>query len=237
MSHSFAGIPKEGMAFLRALKKNNNREWFQPRKEIFERSMKEPMEQLVEAVNSKLIQFAPLFVTEPKKAIYRIYRDTRFSNNKIPYKTHLGASFTCAGMTKHISAGYYFGIGPEQIEIAGGIYMPGPDQFRAIRAELCETHAEFRRIINNKALIKLVGPMSSHQLTRSPKGFSPDHPADDLVRYKHWIFYDTRLDPKIALTPKIVNEIGKRFEAMTPFIDYLNTPLKNIRPDPMFVER
>src|SRR5947207_5514614 len=102
----FSGIPKEGVAFLRALSRNNDREWFQPRKEIFESKLKAPMEQLVEAINAELLKFSPDHITDPKKALYRIYRDTRFSKDKTPYKTHIAANFPHRNLVKHAAAGY-----------------------------------------------------------------------------------------------------------------------------------
>src|SRR5947207_12514475 len=104
----FSGIPKEGVAFLRALSRNNDREWFQPRKEIFESKLKAPMIELVEAINAELLKFAPDHITDPKKAVYRIYRDTRFSADKTPYKTHVAAIFPHHGLAKQASAGFYF---------------------------------------------------------------------------------------------------------------------------------
>lgn len=225
MPLKFAGFSPQGIQFLKSLKKNNNREWFQARKETFDQQIKAPMEELVQAVNSHLMDFAPMFVTEPKKAIYRIYRDTRFSNDKTPYKTHVAASLTRAGMEKHISAGYYFSIGAEEMEVAGGIYMPGPDQLRAIREHLLEHHEEFRKIVSNPSLKKLMGGLYGKPMARMPKGFPQDHPAGEFIRARHWIFYDTRLDPKLAVTPKLLGELMKRFRAMTPFLDFLNRPL------------
>jgi len=89
----FPGFPPEALTFLRSLKRNNRREWFQPRKEIFETKVKAPIIQLVEAINAELLDFAPEHITDPKKAVYRIYRDTRFSADKTPYKTHIAAIF------------------------------------------------------------------------------------------------------------------------------------------------
>ncbi|MBV8903100.1 MAG: TIGR02453 family protein, partial [Acidobacteriia bacterium] len=93
MRTGFPGFPREGVEFLRALARNNRREWFQPRKQMFEEQVKQPMRALVETVNTALMGFAPELATEPEKAIYRIYRDTRFSKDKTPYKTHIAASF------------------------------------------------------------------------------------------------------------------------------------------------
>src|SRR5438045_9714457 len=140
-----SGIAKEGVAFLRALSRNNDREWFQPRKEIFESKLKAPMEQLVEAINAELLKFSPDHITDPKKALYRIYRDTRFSKDKTPYKTHLAAIFPRNNMEKHASAGFYFHLSPKVIGIAAGMYSPGPDELRVVRTMLADRHEEFRK--------------------------------------------------------------------------------------------
>src|SRR5215468_7665110 len=108
----FVGFPPEALKFFRALARNNRREWFQPRKETFETKVKAPMTELVEAINAELLEFAPAHINDPKKAVYRIYRDTRFSADKTPYKTHLAAIFMCHGMAKHSTAGFYLQISP-----------------------------------------------------------------------------------------------------------------------------
>src|ERR687884_404969 len=100
----FRGFPDEALRFFRALERNNRREWFQPRKTIFEENVRAPMFELVEAINLAFARFAPEFVTEPEKAVYRIYRDTRFSPDKSPYKAHLAANFWRRGLDKHCSA-------------------------------------------------------------------------------------------------------------------------------------
>jgi uncharacterized protein (TIGR02453 family) len=232
----FPGFPREGVALLRALKKNNKREWFQPRKEIFDQHVKAPMEQLVDALNGHFVRFAPQYITDPRKAIYRIYRDTRFSKDKTPYKTHIAASFSRAGMERHISAGYYFSVAPDEVEVAAGIYMPGPEELRSIRNHLAEHHEEFRKILRASTLRKLMGELWAQQLSRVPKGFSPDHPAADLIRYKHWTLFDTRLDPALVVTPQLLPELVKRFQAMAPFVEFLNRPLTGKRAkDPLQV--
>ncbi|MCC6367267.1 MAG: DUF2461 domain-containing protein [Bryobacterales bacterium] len=225
MRKGFPGFPQEGIALLRGLKKNNKREWFQPRKEIFDQNVKAPMEQLVDALNGHFVRFAPHYITDPKKAIYRIYRDTRFSKDKTPYKTHIAASFSRAGMERHVSAGYYFSVAPDEIEVAAGVYMPGPDELRSIRNHLAEHHEEFRKILRAATLRKLMGELWAQQLSRVPKGFSPDDPAADLIRYKHWTLFDTRLDPACVVTAQLLPELVKRFQTMAPFVEFLNQPL------------
>ena len=216
----FPGFPPEGVKFLRGLAKNNNREWFQERKEIFESKLKAPMQQLVEAINAELLKFAPEHITDPKKAIYRIYRDTRFSGDKTPYKTHIGAIFPRHNLEKHSSAGYYFHVEPGKVGVAAGAYMPGPEELLAIRTWLTGNYDAFARLA--KPTEKLMGPLQGDSLARSPKGFDPAHPAAELVRKKAW-YYWRELDIELATTSKLLPELVRRFRAVTPVIEAINT--------------
>ena len=110
MRAGFEGFPREAMTFFRALARHNHRDWFLAHKEVYEESVRRPTTALVEALNAALMEFAPAYATEPAKAVYRIYRDVRFSSDKTPYKTHVAASFSRRGMPKHAAAGYYFGV-------------------------------------------------------------------------------------------------------------------------------
>jgi uncharacterized protein (TIGR02453 family) len=224
MPAGFPGFPQEGMAFLRALAKNNRREWFQPRKPVYDEHVKAPMLDLVRRVTSAMLTFAPAYAGDPEKAIFRIYRDTRFSKDKTPYKTHIAAVFHRRGLNMHGGGGLYFAVSAKEVEVAGGIYMPAPETLRAVRAHLADRHEEFRGLIRDRALRRLLGDMQGEQLTRVPKGFSPDHPAADLLRHKQFLF-DILLDPALAATPKLEPEIVKRFRALTPFLEFLNAPL------------
>jgi len=208
--------------FLRKLKKNNKREWFQARKEIFDRELKEPMERLVTEINAALLDFAPEHVTEPKRAIFRIYRDTRFSNDKTPYKTHVAAWFKRGGAEGKSAGGFYFHVSPEEVVAAGGVYQPSPDQLLAIRHHLLEHHERYRQLAGSKAL-KSMGEFEGQPLSRTPKGFPKDHPADDLIRAKQWGWHVTR-PAELATTPKLRAEIVKGFRALAPLVDFLNEP-------------
>jgi uncharacterized protein (DUF2461 family) len=119
MATAFGGFPEAGYEFLRELKENNRREWFQPRKEMYEATVKAPLGELVEALNAEFARFAPEYITEPKRAIYRIYRDVRFSKEKHPYKTNAAAGFHASAVEKESLAGYYVSVSPFEIEIAG----------------------------------------------------------------------------------------------------------------------
>jgi uncharacterized protein (TIGR02453 family) len=224
MGSRFPGFPAEAIDFFRFLARNNRREWFQPRKQLFEERVKQPMQALVETVNSALMGFAPEYVTEPGKAIYRIYRDTRFSKDKTPYKTHIAASFHRHVPVNHGDAGYYFAISHKEVAIGGGIYMPEPPALLAIRNHIAEHHLEFRRILRARSVKQLLGELQGEQLSRVPKGFACDHPALDLLRFKRFILYVT-LEPDLATKPALYSEIVKRFRAMAPFLRFLTAPL------------
>jgi uncharacterized protein (TIGR02453 family) len=220
---AFPGFPAEGLAFFSSLQRNNRREWFQPRKAIFEATMKQPMRDLVGAVNSAMKSFAPEYVTDPDKAIYRIYRDTRFSKDKTPYKDHLAASFSRRG--DKAGAGYYFAVSHKEVAIGGGIYMPEPETLRAMRQHVAEHHEEFRKIAGARAVRQLFTAVQGEQLSRVPKGYASDHPAADILRMKQYLLY-VELPPDLATTPALYTEVVKHFRALTPLVEFLNAPLR-----------
>ena len=186
--------------------------------------------ELVSALMQRMADFAPDYVGHPAKAIYRVYRDTRFSKDKTPYKTHIAAVFTPRGMGKDSGAGYYFlGVTPERIDVGGGVYMPQPADLLAIRNYLADHHEEFRRILAARPVRRLFGDMTGDSLTRVPKGFAADHPAADVLRRKQFLLFKT-LDGAIATTPKLHREVASRFEAITPFLEFLNRPIPKSRP-------
>jgi uncharacterized protein (TIGR02453 family) len=221
---AFAGFPEEMVRFFRSLKRHNRREWFQPRKHLFEQHVKTPMLELVSAINADLAKFAPDYVTEPKNAVFRIYRDTRFSADKTPYKTHIAASFARRGGERLGAGGFYFSVSHDVIEVAAGIWHPDREVTLLVRNHIAETHQELSRILANKKGRKLTGSLGGAALTRSPKGFDPEHPAAGFIKMKDWIL-DVTLDPSLATTPKLHGEIVARFRAMMPLIQYLNRPL------------
>ncbi|MGA2712397.1 MAG: DUF2461 domain-containing protein [Bryobacteraceae bacterium] len=223
--NQFAGFSAGGVAFLRALKKNNDREWFTPRKSIFEDKVRRPMIELVSAVHGEMLRFAPDYVGEPAKCVYRIYRDTRFSKDKTPYKTYVSALLLRNNFDKYAgSAAYYFAVSPENIGVAGGIYTPDRDVLLAVRQHVAENHEEFRTTFETPKVRKLFGELSGESLTRVPKGFDASHPAADLIRRKQYLL-DVNIDAKVAVTPRLFGEIVTRLEVMTPFIEFLNRPL------------
>jgi uncharacterized protein (TIGR02453 family) len=229
VASGFPGFSAEALQFFRSLTRNNNREWFLPRKPVFEQHVKQPMYDLVSRLNGAMARFAPDYRTEPSKAVYRFYRDTRFSKDKSPYKTHIAASFR----HRHLSAeaaggGFYFAVSHKEVAIGGGMYMPSPETLLAVRRHLAQNHREFRKVLAAKQVQNLLGGVHGEQLTRVPKGFCAEDPAADLLRYKQLYLY-IELPPELATNANLENEIVARFRAMTPFLEFLNAPLPKER--------
>jgi uncharacterized protein (TIGR02453 family) len=221
MSDSFRGFPEEGMKFLRQLKKNNDREWFTPRKAVYEEQVRMPMLALIRALHGEMMEFAPGYVGDPKKCIFRIYRDTRFSKDKTPYKTNIAAHFRRNSLGKGEGGGFYFSVSPEGVEIGGGIYAPDPQMALIVRRHIEAKHEAFRKTFETPQVKKLLGGMWGEQMARAPKGFDPEHPAIDLIRHKHFVLFSEQ-EGALAASPKLQGEIVRRFRAIAPFIEFLN---------------
>jgi uncharacterized protein (TIGR02453 family) len=245
MPKSFPGFSAKAITFLRQLEKNNSRGWFQPRKIDFDELVRLPMLELAGLINDQLRTFAVDHVMEPKKAVHRIYRDVRFSKDKAPYKTNISAMWHPRGLSKMSGGGYYLSISGKTVEIAGGVYMPGPAELTAIRKAIDTEPARFKKIVLDPKLLKLVGPLRGDQLSRPPKGFDPDHAAIDLLRQKQFYYFLT-LPTSAATEPGLEKLAIKHFKAMHPAVEHLNNILRKIsapdeaaderplRPKPMF---
>ncbi len=241
---SSASFSPAALSFFRQLAKNNRREWFQPRKEKFDDVIRRPMLELVGLVNDDFRKFAIDYVfADPAKAIYRIYRDTRFSKDKTPYKTHIAAHFQHQKLPKNRAAGFYFSVSNTEIEIAGGIYMPGPEELAAVRAAIISTPVAFGKLIRTPALVRKLGPLQGAKLARVAKGFSPDDPAAEWLRMKQF-YFNVTLDPSHALKPGFRKAIVDHFRLLVPIVSFFNAAViaamepekvdRPVRPAPMF---
>lgn len=226
MKNGFSGFPPDTLKFLRQLKRNNNREWFLAHKDRYELKVKDPMTDLVLALGHALQQSAPDLIVDPKRAIYRIYRDTRFSPDKRPYKTHLAARFVLRGIPKNTGAGMYFHIEPAQIIVAGGIYITDSATLRILRQHIADNWKHYREITNQRSFRKLFGSVQGERLVRLPSGFSADHPAIDVLRQKQFFVAQTK-PAELAERPKFYPWLLELLSAMIPFIQFLNVPLKS----------
>jgi uncharacterized protein (TIGR02453 family) len=236
---AFAGFSREALRFLTDLERNNNRDWFQPRKEEYEGLVRTPMLELVTRVNDLLEKQAPDYVTEPSKAVYRIYRDIRFSPNKTPYKTHIGALLWHRELGKSGGAAFYFHVSTKELLIAGGLYMAPPEILTPVRQHIGESHERLRSILKRKAVRDELGDLHGESMARPPKGWTADHPAIDLLKRKN-LLLEVELPAKTAVKPEALSEITRRIRAMVPFIQYLNEPLLSARSkpkDPLTVRR
>lgn len=213
----------EAMKFLRGLARNNDREWFEARREVYERAVKAPMLAVVDEITAAMAEFAPEHVRPPHKIMMRIYRDIRFSKNKQPYKTHLAAWWARRGMEKTSGGGFYLQISPQQVMVAAGVYMPEREQLLTIRRWMSAHHEAYRASV--KKLLKARGAgfegIDAEALTRMPKGFASDDPADELVRAKSWGVHAS-LPAELALEPVLVREVVRRMRLTTPLVDALN---------------
>ena len=216
--------------FLRGLKKNNDREWFDARKDVYEAELKAPMLEVIEAVNTGLAEFAPQHVRPPQKIMMRIYRDIRFSKNKQPYKTNLAAWWARQGLEKTSGAGFYFQFSPDEVMVAGGAYMPEKDQVLAIRRHLLEHHEQYRKIMAGKKMRAVMTEFEPVKMTRGPKGFPPDSPAMDLILQRQW-GVSAQLPLEAALGPGLVKAILERLKVAAPLVEFLNTPLVSVGND------
>jgi uncharacterized protein (TIGR02453 family) len=225
---AFPGYSADAVAWLRALPDNNNREWFLANKEIYEREVKAPTVALVASLNNTLAAEMPeYFQDQPEKTIFRIYRDTRFSKNKAPYKTHVGAIFGRRGMGDKAS-GLYFQVAATGVGIAGGSYMPPNDSLLAIRTKIAAEHAAFQKLLGAKKLVQMMGDLQGDALSRPPKGFAGDHPSIDLLRKKQFYFWN-ELPADLLSSRKLEKEILAHFAIMLPVVRFLDEAVLAMR--------
>ncbi len=218
-------ISKNILNFLKDLHKNNNREWFNANKTVYNKVRLE-YEMFVELLIRRINRFDDdIAALAAKDAIYRIFRDIRFSNDKTPYKTHFGAYIAKGGRTGSY-AGYYFHVEPQGSFLAGGIYMPSSDILRAIRTEIYENIEEFKEIINNSDFKKNFNSLWGEKLKSAPRGFPKDFPDIELLKYKHYIVARNLTDEEVQDKDLLENAIGI-FKIILPLNRFINNTIKH----------
>lgn len=214
-------INTETIKFLKELKKNNSKEWFDQNRKTYEQAKTNYLS-FVEGVLGKMKKIdTSLIDLEPKQCVFRINRDVRFSKNKAPYKVSMGASLSKGGK-KVQCAGYYFHLEPGASFIGGGFWMPMAPELNKIRQEINYNTADFNKILNHKKFKTTFGSLSeTEKLTRPPKGYDADNPAIELLKLKSFVVMCEVKDE--ALTDKgLSSKIIAEFENMMPFVDFLN---------------
>ena len=232
MTATFRGFDRGALTFLRQLKKNNRREWFLDNKDRYENDVLAPLKLLVEEVDVRFGSFAPEFVGDPKRSIFRIYRDVRFSKDKSPYKTHAASWFKhqnsghgVGSETHGGGAGFYFQLEPGGSFLAGGIWMPPRPSLNQLRESIAAKPAAFEKTITTPAFKRRFGKLSEEAvLTRLPRGFAPGHPAEKWLRYQSFTVHAMLSDAE-ALNRKLVDRLEKDYKLMLPFVRWLNSAL------------
>jgi uncharacterized protein (TIGR02453 family) len=217
-------FPAETLRFLRALKRNKRREWFNAHRGDYETYVRQPMTAMVERLAVDLRPFASELVASPKVSIYRIYRDTRFSDNKTPYKTHIAAAFPTRGLAKHEGAGAYFHISPDEVWIGGGMYSPPPPQLFAVRQHIAAHLTQLRAIVDSPGFRRYLGALEGDSLKRVPRGFPKDHPAAEYLKRTRFIA-GAEFPPSLATSPAFYKTVLSVFRQVVPLTRFLNAPL------------
>lgn len=221
MSEKQPRIPASSLDFLKLLKNNNNREWFNARKNEF---LKEQayIETFAGLLLDELSKHDLIETASGKKSLHRIYRDTRFSKEKIPYKINWSGSYTRA--TKQLRGGYYFHLEPGNSFLAGGFQAPNADDLKRIRDEISFDSTPLKKILNSKSIIETFGGLRGEQLKTTPKGYDANNEAINLLRYKQFILIKNFTDGEV-LSPTFIFHANQTFRNMRPFFDYMSEVL------------
>lgn len=218
---SKASISPSNFEFLKLLKKNNNRDWFNGHKERYLAELN-ALEKFADALLLEMNKHDVIETVNGKKSLHRIYRDVRFSKDKIPYNTHWGGGFKRAGKTRRGS--YYFHLSPGNSFIAGGFWGPEPADLKRIRDEFAYDAASFRKILKSKSFISHFGTLLGEQIKTTPKGFDSDNQAIDLLRYKQFLLKKSFSDKEV-MAPDFFKKANETYKAMRPFLDYMSDAL------------
>jgi uncharacterized protein (TIGR02453 family) len=207
------------ISFLKALEKHNDRTWFEAHRGEYETAMGR-FEEFVGAVIMEISRFDDLGGVTPKECLFRIYRDVRFSKDKSPYKTAMGASIGPAGR-KSMGFPYYLHVQPgNHSMLAGGWHDPSPQQIAAWRNAVVDNPAAVKKIIGRKDFVAAFGEMAGEKLARAPRGYPADHPELELLRLKEVAVMHTVTD-KDLLSSAVVQKSAEVYKTMKPFLDYL----------------
>jgi uncharacterized protein (TIGR02453 family) len=215
---------RKTLAFLRALKRNNDREWFRARKDDYEQHVRGPMIDLLGRLAHDFPRFAPELVSDPRVSLYRIYRDTRFSEDKKPLKTHVAAHFPARGFPRNEGSGLYLEVAPAWVWIGGGLYMPSSSDLRLIREHIAAHHRTLHRIVAGAPFRRAVGMLDGEQLSTMPRGYLKDHPAAHYLRFKQFLA-GKEFKAEFATSPRFYPELLRIFSAVAPLVRFLNAPL------------
>jgi uncharacterized protein (TIGR02453 family) len=210
-------IKKTTLDFLKALARNNNRDWFQHNKERY-LSSQENMMQWLDALLAQLSKHDQLKTANGKEALYRIYNDVRFSKDKAPYNPRFAGNFK--RLKPFLRGGYYFWIKPGASRIGCGFTYPNAEDLLRIRQDIALNYEDWYKLLKNKKLNNTFGAMQGETVKTAPKGFSKDHEAIDLLRHKQFWFEKSYTDKEV-LSKDFLKQVNNDFKAIRPFFDYM----------------
>ncbi len=220
-------IQSSTIKFLKDLKKNNNKPWFDKNRKRYEDAKADFLQFIQAVIDSYSKKDKTLTGIKAKDCMFRINRDIRFSKDKSPYKTNFGASINKGGRKAFNSAGYYFHLEPGQLFLGGGIYQPMPAELNKVRQEVDYCFKEFKKIINSKKFKSVYGDLDKSKeflLSRVPKGYEADNPAAEYLKLKSYLAI-TQLNDKEVTSKNLLKKTTVAFESLKPMIDFLNRAL------------
>ena len=212
------------LSFLRSLKRNNSSEWFRARKDQYELHVRAPMIAVVEQLAEDFRTVAPELIASPKQSLFRIYRDTRFSGDKKPLKTHAAAVFRPKDLPRPQGAGLYFEIAPGWVWIGGGMWRPEPAELVRLREHVAETWPEIRALTRAAAFRKRFGELQGETMTRVPRGYAADHPAAGFLKLRQF-YGGAEFPAALAHSAEFYPTLLATFRALMPLVRFLNEPL------------
>ncbi len=227
MKKDFPGFPKELFEFLSDLSKNNNREWFNANKDRYRSNVVAPVCEFITTIQPALNKISEYYTADPRPnggSMFRIYKDTRFSKDKRPYKDHVGCHFRhLAGKDAH-APGFYLHLAPDVVFFGAGIWKAPNPELNKIRTAIVRNSEQWGKVIKNRALVKRFGGVDGDGLKRPPKGFDPDHPhIVDLKRKTFFVLQTVK--PTLALKPEFIKEVRKAFSATSPLVKFITEAL------------
>ena len=213
---------------MKDLAKNNDRSWFEAHRPRYEEA-KQDFENFIQAVlNKHSKKDTDLKDLVAKKCTFRINRDIRFSKNKSPYKSNMGASMDRGGK-KSIYAGYYFHCEPGKSFVGGGLWMPMPPEMKKVRQEIDYCYDEFKHVVTSKKFKSVYKELYSGEdvkLTKVPQGFEKDNPAAEYLKLKSWLAMKELTDAELV-SKDLVKKTSEAFEVLQPMIKFLNRALES----------
>lgn len=209
---------RETFRFLRDLKKNNERAWFTENRARYEEHVKEPALRVIEGFAPSLKKLSPHFLATPR-SLFRIHRDTRFAKDKSPFKTHVGLHFRHDRSRDVHAPGYYLHIEPGNVFAGVGIWHPEAPALGAIRQHIVDEPQAWKRGSRAKSFTDTFD-VDGDRLARPPKGFAPDHPLIEDLKWKDYIGI-AEFDESFATGPDLLAQLAVVFKAGTPFMRFL----------------